>query len=796
MQRHDVERIAERWNRAVTAHQDVEGSEISAPEEWATGRPAIVSSIRRSFEAMGVVRSVRSLAVVNQPSGFDCPGCAWPEAPPGTRHRVEFCESGAKAVAEDGTAARVDAAFFARHSLDDLRTRSDYWLGQAGRLTVPMIKRPGATHYTPIGWDDAFAEIAGQLGGLSDPNDAVFYTSGRTGNEAAFVYQLMVRCFGTNNLPDCSNMCHEPTSFALGKSIGIGKGSVRLGDFVKADVILVVGQNPGSNHPRMLTTLEEAKRAGAKIVAINPLPEAGLLRFKNPQRLRGLAGRGTEIADLHLPIRLGADQALFQLWNRWLLRRDATARATSSNRNSVERGFVDHGFIDEHTAGFAELVDHLDAVDDGVLLAATGLGTAEVSAAFELIAGAQRLIICWAMGITQHVNAIDTINEMTNLALLGGHIGRQGAGLCPIRGHSNVQGDRTMGIFERPTPELLDALETEFGVPMPRQPGHDTIDAVRAFADHKARILIGLGGNFVRATPDTAATEAALTASQLTVQISTKLNRSHLLCGDTAIILPTLGRTDADTGPNGDQFVTVEDSMGLIHSSTGPLKPPSGGLRSEVTIVCDLASALLGPTHPVPWAAMRTDNDRVRSHVAHVIPGFENFNERVRVPGGFELPHPPRDERRFPTPDGKAHFTQTTVADSTVAEGHLLLQTLRSHDQYNTTIYGHNDRYRGIAGDRRIIMVNPTDINDLGLIDGDRVDVISLLPGPDRRVVGYRIVAYPTPPGCAAAYYPEANMLLSLDHHGPDAQTPAAKAIPIRIVAASPGGPNGVRDLG
>ena len=676
-------------------HRDDKRNEISAPEEWATGRPAIVSSVQRSFVAMGAVRAVRSLAIVNQPSGFDCPGCAWPEPPPGARHRVEFCESGAKAVAEDGTAARIDATFF-----------------------------------------------------------------------------------------------------ALGKSIGIGKGSVRLGDFVKADVILVVGQNPGSNHPRMLTTLEEAKRAGAKIVAINPLPEAGLLRFKNPQRLRGLAGHGTEIADLHLPIRLGADQALFQLWNRWLVRRDASSRDASSRdassrdavshaTNSRNPSGVDRVFVDEHTTGFAELVDHLDGVDDGALLAATGLGTAEVTAAFELIAGAERLIICWAMGVTQHVNAIDTINEMTNLSLLGGHIGREGAGVCPIRGHSNVQGDRTMGIFDHPTTELLDALEAEFGVPMPRQPGHDTIAAVRAFADRKARILIGLGGNFGRATPDTSSTEPALMAAQLTVQISTKLNRSHLQCGDTAIILPALGRTDVDTGPNGDQFVTVEDSMGLIHRSTGPLDPPSGDLRSEVTIVCDIAAKLLGPTHPVPWAAMRADNDRVRSHIARVVPGFESFNERVRAPGGFELPHPPRDERRFPTPDGRAHFIRTTVAPSPAAAGPLLLQTLRSHDQYNTTIYGHDDRYRGIAGDRRIIMVNPSDITDLGFIDGDRVDVISLLPGLQRRVFDYRIVADPTPVGCAAAYYPEANVLLSLDHHGPDAQTPAAKAIPIRIVAAA-----------
>ena len=754
-------------------------SAIEPPEVWATGRPAVLTSVQRTVAKMGLTRAARALAIVNQPAGFDCPGCAWPEAPPGERHRVEFCESGAKAVAEDGTAQRIDARFFARHSLDDLRSRSDYWLGEAGRLTAPMIKRRHGTHYEPISWDEAFREIGSQLRGLDDPNQAVFYTSGRTGNEAAFLYQLMVRLFGTNNLPDCSNMCHEPTSFALGKSIGIGKGSVRLEDFVKADVILVVGQNPGSNTPRMLTTLEEAKRAGASIIAVNPLPEAGLLRFKNPQQLRGLIGRGTDIADLHLPIQLGGDQALFQLWNHWLLRRDQTVP-----------GSIDHAFIGSHTSGFDTMAAHLSEVDEDALLSATGLGKAEVAKAFEVIANAKRLIICWAMGITQHTNAIDTINEMTNLALLGGHIGRPGAGLCPVRGHSNVQGDRTMGIFERPGRALLAALEAEFAAPMPRNPGYDTVDAIRAFTDGSARILVGLGGNFVRSTPDTDLTERAVLSAQLSVQISTKLNRSHLQCGETAIILPALGRTDIDRGPFGDQFITVEDSMSLVHRSSGPLEPPSPSLRSEVTIICDLAAELLGPSSAVDWAALRSNNDGVRRHIERVIPGFERFNERVRTPGGFRLPHPPRDERRFPTDDGKAHFNATTVVARPIGRGELRLQTLRSHDQYNTTIYGHDDRYRGISGDRHIIMMNPSDIADLGLDDGDLVDIISLLAGPERRVRGYRIVSYPTPPGSAAAYYPEANVLLSLDHHGPYAQTPSAKSIPIRLAPSTTGGRN------
>jgi len=749
--------------------------DIDKPDRWATGAPAIANTVNRSLTKMGLRRTVSTLSVINQPGGFDCPGCAWPEAAPGERHRIEFCESGAKAVAEEATTARVDREFFGRHSLADLRSRSDFWLGEAGRLTSPMIKRPGATHYEPIEWADAFTEIATQLRGLDDPNGAIFYTSGRTGNEAAFLYQLMARSFGTNNLPDCSNMCHEPTSFALERSIGIGKGSVQMCDFALADVILVVGQNPGSNHPRMLTTLEEARRGGTKIIAINPLPEAGLLRYKNPQTVRGLIGHGTELANIHLPIRLGGDQALFQLWNRRLTLA-ATARP----------GTVDQAFIAEHTNGFEALAAHLATLDEAALLEATGLEASAVDEAFEMIAGASRLIICWAMGITQHIGAVDTIDEITNLALLGGHIGRAGAGVSPIRGHSNVQGDRTMGIFDRPEPSLLDALEREFDVPMPRAAGYDTLAAVRALATGDAQIMIGLGGNFVRSTPDSNLTEKALTGARLTVQISTKLNRSHLMCGETAIILPTFGRTDVDTNDSGEnQFVTVEDSMGMVHSSTGVLTPPSPEVRSEVAIVSALALALLGHDHLVGWAALGQSNDLIRDHIANVIPGFASFNTRVRVPGGFALPHPPRDSRTFPTHDGKAQFTATTVAPPAAVDGQLMLQTLRSHDQYNTTVYGHHDRYRGIAGDRHIIMVNPADIARLGLADGQTVDLVSLLVGPDRRAGGYRIVAYPTPLGCAAAYYPETNVLIALDHHGPHVRTPAAKAVPIRLQPTS-----------
>ena len=746
--------------------------EVSAPKTAAAGLPAVVSSVRRTVARMGLVDPVRTLGLINQPGGFDCPGCAWPEPPPGERGRVELCESGAKAVAEEATHARAGRELFARHSVDALRSQPDRWLGEAGRLTEPMFKAAGATHFEPIGWSRAFDVIVDHLARLDSPNQAVFYTSGRTSNEAAYLYQLLARCFGTNNLPDCSNMCHEPTSVALKDTLGIGKGSVRLADVYAADVIIVAGQNPGTNHPRMLNALERAKRNGARIIAINPLPEAGLLRFRNPQTLRGLAGRGTKLADIHLPIRLGTDQALFQLWNHWRVRDGEDGRTP-----------LDEAFITQHTSGFAAFREHARRTEPQPLIEATGLDPRLVTQAYDLVNGAERLIVCWAMGITQHRNAIDTIGEIVNLILLGGHIGRVGAGVCPVRGHSNVQGDRTMGIWEHAVPAFLDALEAEFGVVLPRDDGFDTVATVQAVHDGRVRVFVGLGGNFLRATPDTPFTEQAFRHIALMVSISTKLNRSHLVPDGDCLILPALARTDRD----GHQLVTVEDSMGMVHASQGTLDPPSLEVRSEVAIVAQLAQALLGQEHPVPWARFVDDYDSVRVHIARTIPGFDRFNERIRRPGGFELPHPPRDRRAFDTPDGRAHFTVATFAPQPLGDGHqLVLQTLRSHDQYNTTIYGHDDRYRGIKGDRHVLMINQADIDRLGYRDGDVVDIVATLQGPERRASGYRLVAYPTPVGTAAAYYPETNVLIPLDHHGPRARTPASKFVPIRLEPAAP----------
>src|SRR5688572_12608568 len=484
----------------------------------------------RALHHMGPSRTARTLVKLNQTDGFDCMSCAWPDPDPEHRHKAEFCENGAKAVAEEATTARATPKFFAKHRIVDLDAHSEHWLGQQGRITHPMIKRPGATHYEPIDWDAAFGVIAAELRALDDPNEALFYTSGRTSNEAAFAYQLFVRAFGTNNLPDCSNMCHESTSVALAEAIGIGKGSVSLRDIYDAECIVIAGQNPGTNHPRMLQALETAKRRGAKIISINPLREAGMVNFRNPQKPRGVVGRGVDMADLHLPIRVNGDLALFQAIGSLLVEWDA----------------LDHDFIDQHTLGFDAWAEHVRGVDRQRVEAATGLAWAQITEAAEMIRASGATIYCWAMGLTQHRNAVATIREIANVALVRGDIGKRGAGLCPVRGHSNVQGDRTMGIWERPPEHFLDALQTEFGFDPPRKHGFDTVDSIRALRDGHAHVFIGLGGNFVHAAPDTEVTRAAMTNAALTVQISTKLNRSHLTCGDTALILPPLGRTEKD----------------------------------------------------------------------------------------------------------------------------------------------------------------------------------------------------------------------------------------------------------
>ncbi|MFD6622271.1 MULTISPECIES: FdhF/YdeP family oxidoreductase [Streptomyces] len=742
--------------------------EVGEVQHAAAGLPAVAHSLRMSARQMGVRRTALTLLRVNQKDGFDCPGCAWPE--PDKRHAAEFCENGAKAVAEEATLRRVTPAFFAEHSVADLAERSGYWLGQQGRLTEPMHLAEGADHYTPVSWERAFELIAGELTALSSPDEALFYTSGRTSNEAAFLYQLFAREFGTNNLPDCSNMCHESSGSALTETIGVGKGSVLLEDLYRADLIIVAGQNPGTNHPRMLSALEKAKQGGAKIITVNPLPEAGLERFKNPQTVKGMA-RGTALTDLFLQIRIGGDQALFRLLNSLIL---------------GTPGAVDEEFVAAHTQGYEEFAAAAGKADWEEALAATGLERAEVEEALRMVLASERTVVCWAMGLTQHKHSVPTIREVVNFLLLRGNIGRPGAGVCPVRGHSNVQGDRTMGIFERPAPAFLDALEREFGFTPPRHHGLDVVRAIRALRDGEAKVFLAMGGNFVAASPDTEVTEAAMCKARLTVHVSTKLNRSHAVTGAHALILPTLGRTERDVQAGGEQFVTVEDSMGMVHASRGRLEPAGPALLSETAIVCRVARAVLGGKSATPWEEFEGDYALIRDRIARVVPGFEDFNAKVADPAGFALPHAPRDERRFPTPSGKAHFTAAPVEHPHLPEGRLLLQTLRSHDQYNTTIYGLDDRYRGIRGGRRVVLVHPDDARELGFADGAYADLVGeWKDGVERRAPGFRVVHYPTARGCAAAYYPETNVLVPLDSTADTSNTPASKSVVIRLEPAA-----------
>jgi molybdopterin-dependent oxidoreductase alpha subunit len=759
---------------------------LTKPKTKAVGIPAVTKALKMSLEQMGPLRSMQTLLAVNQVDGFDCMGCAWPEHE--KRNAAEFCENGAKAVAEEATRRRVTPEFFAKHSIADLKTRDDYWLGQQGRLTHPMLLDEGATHYKPIEWDEAYDLIAQEIKDMDHPDQAVFYTSGRTSNEAAFLYQLLVRGIGTNNLPDCSNMCHESSGSALVETIGIGKGSVSLVDVETASLIFVAGQNPGTNHPRMLSALEKAKKNGACIVSVNPLPEAGLLRFENPQTISGTLV-GTQLTDDFLQIRAGGDQALFQGLGKYLVEAEAQGRKTPGLST-----VLDHEFINDHTVGIDEYLRYLEKAEWDDIVEATGLTLEQIKSTGERLLASNATIVCWAMGLTQHKHSVPTLRDVVNVLLLQGNIGKPGAGVCPVRGHSNVQGDRTMGIFEKMPEKFHDRLDHRFEFLSPRKHGHDTVAAIRAMRDGKVRVFVGMGGNFVRAAPDSEVTEQALARTRLTVQISTKLNHSHVSTGHRALILPTLGRTEKDTQRTGDQRVTVEDSMSAVHASRGRLKPASEHLHSEVAIVCNLAHRLFTDSDNLPlpntpkaaWLSMRDDYSLIRKHIEAVFDGFENFEERIQHPGGFILPHPPRDARKFDTSSGKAHFTGNELEFIRIPAGRLVLQTLRSHDQYNTTIYGKDDRYRGIHGGRRVVLVNEADIVELGFRDGDMVHLISEFQGTERRAENFRIVSYSTPKGCAAAYYPETNVLVPLDSVADTSGTPTSKSVIVRLEPAKP----------
>jgi len=747
---------------------------VRKPATAAVGLPALQETTYYARTEMGLTRTVKTLFRMNQVDGFDCPSCAWGDPKPGERSHAEFCENGAKAVAWEATKARVDRAFFAHHSIEQLLQEDAHMLEHHGRLTEPMYLAPGASHYRPISWDEALQLTADRLRAMPDPNRATFYTSGRASNEAAFVYQLLARRLGTNNLPDCSNMCHESTGSALTPTIGVGKGVVTFEDITDhAELIVIIGQNPGTNHPRMLTALEMAKKRGARIVSANPLPEAGLMRFKNPQSARGLIGGGTELSDRYLAVRINGDLALFAGVNKAMLALEEKAPGT----------IFDHSFIESYCDRFDEACEGWRALEWPAIEEASGLTRREIEDFTGDVVAAKSVIVCWAMGITQHRNAVATIQEIVNFLLLRGNIGRPGAGASPIRGHSNVQGDRTMGIWEQMPDTFLDKVRDEFGFDPPREHGYDTVNAIRALRDGKTDVFFALGGNFVSATPDTAVTEASMKNCKLTVHVATKLNRSHLCHGDEALLLPCLGRSERDVQASGAQVVTVEDSLAMVHESKGRLNPASEHLRSEVAIVAGLGEALFGKD--IGWRDMLSDYRVIRRHIEHVVPGFDDYNRRVSEPGGFMLPRGPHDSRTFPTETGKARFTRTEFDVLEVPEGHLILQSVRAHDQFNTTVYGFDDRYRGIRGGRRVVFVNESDLRDRGLHDADEVDLISVFSDGERCAKGFRAVAYPTPKGCAAAYFPEVNVLVPLDSTALGSNTPTSKSIIIRIEAAS-----------
>ncbi|MFL1453047.1 FdhF/YdeP family oxidoreductase [Marinobacter sp. GN3S48] len=756
----------------------------------AAGWGALKSVTKSWLGSDNAVRNIRAMLKTNQNTGFDCPGCAWGESP--ESGLVKFCENGAKAVNWEASGRSVDPAFFARHSVSDLARHTDYWLEYQGRLTHPMRYDASTDHYVETTWDEAFTLIARHLQSLDSPDQAEFYTSGRASNEAAFLYQLFVRAFGTNNFPDCSNMCHEASGVGMTDSIGTGKGTVVFEDFEKADAIFVIGQNPGTNHPRMLEPLREAVERGAQVICLNPLKERGLERFQHPQHPLEMLSNGSEpTSTAYFRPALGGDMAVMRGIAKFLLtwEREGKREAKDQGQPPV----FDHEFINEHTSGLDEYLSVVDATSWEHIVEQSGLDLDDLELAAQMYRRAERVIMCWAMGITQHRHSVPTVQEIINLQLLTGNIGKPGAGLSPVRGHSNVQGDRTMGIDEQPPEWLLDSLERRFRFNVPRLHGHNTVLAIKAMEEKRAKVFIALGGNFAQATPDSPRTHEALRNCDLTVNISTKLNRSHLVTGRDSLILPCLGRTEIDMQTEGPQGVTVEDTFSMVHISYGQLKPRSPHLRSEPAIIAGMASATLG-NHPIDWEHTVADYSRIRDLIADTIPGFERFNDRLKHPGGFHLANP-ATQRLWKTGSGKARFTPSVLPGELVNEGvlkrgekpDLILQTIRSHDQYNTTLYGLDDRYRGVFGLRDVIFVNEEDIRRLGFEPGDKVDLVSLWDdGRKRRVSDFLLVAYDTPPGQAAAYYPETNPLVPLDSYGDRTFTPTSKFIAIRLESAAP----------
>lgn len=750
--------------------EEFTGLKVEKPYTVAGGVEAVYHSAQHVFGEMNVPRGLKVLSALNQKLGFDCPSCAWPDPDDERSGIAEYCENGAKAVADEATTKSLRPDFFAEHSVKELSELNDHQIGKKGRVAQPMYLPEGGTHYQPISWDEAFKKIASHLNKLRSPNEAVFYTSGRTSNEAAYLYQLFTKEYGTNNLPDCSNMCHESSGFALSQAIGIGKGSVKLEDFYEAEVIIIIGQNPGTNHPRMLTALQKGRSNGATIISINPLRETGLLGFSNPQKLKGVLGINTKLTDLFLQVKIGGDQALIKAIEHLLLEEE------EKNPGTV----FDQQFIKEHTAGYEEFIAQAKKYDINYLAETSGISLEQIKEAVDVLKNKSKIIICWAMGITQHKNAVDTIREFINLLLLKGSIGKPGAGTCPVRGHSNVQGDRTVGIFDKPHEALLNQIKEVYGFDPPREHGYDVVNSIHAMYEGKAKVFFAMGGNFLSATPDTNYTAEALRRCDLTVHVSTKLNRSHLVHGKKALILPCLGRTDKDEHDGIAQFVSCENSMGVVQMSKGILKPVSDDLLSEPVIVCRLAKATLGNKSVINWDKYEKNYDNIREDIEKVINGFEDYNKKVRLKGGFYLPNGCRI-REFDTLNKKANFTVTDLHAPHLKEDELMMMTIRSHDQFNTTIYGFDDRYRGVYNERRVVFMNAIDIARANLKPGDVVDLYSTYNGVEREAHKFIIVEYNIPARCIATYYPEANVLVPIECVSDASNQPTSKSVICKI---------------
>lgn len=754
---------------SITGSTKFSDLKLDEPMTYAAGPIGVKEAMRHTFKEMGVLRAMRSLLQMNQKDGFDCPSCAWPD-PEEPSKVAEYCENGAKALADEATTAYTDTPFFQKHSVEELSQLTDYELNKLGRLTKPMVLLENSVHYEPISWQEAYGLIAFELKKLASPDEAIFYTSGRSSNEAAFLYGTFARAFGTNNMPDCSNMCHESSGVALSETLGIGKGSIKLEDLYEAEVVIVAGQNPGTNHPRMLSALEKCKQNGGKIISINPLKESGMVNFKNPQKVNGWIGSGQALADVHLPVNINQDIPLVKLLLKKL------AEADKANGSKV----FDHEFIDQYTQGYEALLKDLDQYDTSILLEKAGVEASDIDIAVSYLIKAKNIVVCWAMGLTQHANGVENIREYVNLLLVKGAIGKPNAGTCPVRGHSNVQGDRSVGIHHYVSKALNERIEKHFGFKPPTEKGVDTVEAIEAMHQGKAKVFMALGGNFVMAASDTAYTAKAIQNCDLTIQISTKLNRSHLVTGKIALILPTLGRSEKDMSQGKEQYITTENSMGRVRHSKGMLKPAADNLKSEPQIIAQLAYHLFGESHAVPWKALGEDYDLIREYIDKIAKGFKNTNEAAKGIG-YYLPNNVRERDFSKLPNGKAQFTINKLPNHQLNKDELMLMTIRSHDQFNTTIYGLDDRYRGVYNERRVLFMNAADMAEKGLKKLDVVNMKSNYDGVHRKAEQFKVIPYEIPKGNIAAYFPETNLLVPHNHFADRSQTPISKSIKVKV---------------